>query len=347
MTAAMGMRRGGGGRLRPVVVFGATGFLGRYLTRHLARQGREVVAVVRRREGWSGDGMLLEWDGRTEGPWVHALEGAEAVINLAGRSVDCRYTAANRQSILDSRVASTALIGRAIARCREVPRAWLNASTATWYRHAEDRAQDEWRGEPGDGFSCEVARAWEEAFFGAAVPGETRKLALRIGMVWANEPGTVATVLARLARLGLGGAMGGGRQRVSWMHMGDFLRAVDFLIDDSLREGIYNLCAPQHPDNREMMRLFREWVGMPLGLPAPKWLLETGAFLLRTETELVLKSRWADPLRLREDGFQWRWPEPAAALADLAARRGLAVFFAKSACRSVGARAWVPSASSP
>jgi len=327
---------------RPIVIFGANGFLGRYLCRYFARQGREVVAVARHRHGWSGDGMFLEWDGRNEGPWTLALEGAAAVINLAGCSVDCRYTPANRRRILDSRVDSTAAIGRAIARCQEPPAAWLNASTATWYRHAEDHAQHEWLGEPGDGFSCDVARAWEEAFFAAPVPGATRKLALRIGMVLGNEPRTVVEVLRRLTRWGLGGTMGPGTQRVSWIHLEDFLRAVDFLLAEPLLDGVFNVTAPSQPVNRELMRNFREWVGAPLGLPSARWMLDLGARLLRTEPELVLKSRWVEPRRLREEGFLWRWPELPDALADLGSRRGLEGFFPAPACRSVGPRALLP-----
>jgi uncharacterized protein (TIGR01777 family) len=327
-----------------VVIFGANGFLGRYLTRHFTRQGREVVAVARRREGWSGDGMFLEWDGRNAGPWELALEGAEAVINLAGRSVNCRYTAANRREILESRLASTRAIGRAIAGCKVPPRVWLNAGTATWYRHAEDKPQDDWRGEPGDGFSCEVARAWEEAFFDAMVPAETRKVALRIGMVLANEEATVFDVLRKLTACGLGGAMGGGAQRISWIHMEDFLRAVEFVVNDAFLSGAVNVTAPEFPTNREWMRIFRESVGMPIGLPASRWMLEIGARLMRTETELVLKSRWAEPLRLHDEGFRWRWSRAVDAVADLQARRGLQGFFRAAAGRSAGAKVWLPAA---
>lgn len=327
-----------------IVIFGANGFLGRYLCRHFARQGKEVVAVARSRDGWSGDGMFLEWDGRTPGPWALALEGAEAVINLAGRSVNCRYHEKNRREILDSRVESTRAIGRAIAECRVAPRVWLNASTATWYRHAEDRAQDDWLGEPGEGFSCDVARAWEEAFFSAMVPPETRKVALRIGMVLANEPGTVFDVLWKLTRLGLGGSMCGGRQRLSWIHMEDFLRAADFIIDEPFLSGAVNVTAPEFPTNREWMRIFREAVGMPIGLPASRWMMEIGARLMGTETELVSKSRWADPLRLRDAGFRWRWSRAADAVADLQGRRGLQGFFRQPSARSAGAKVWLPAA---
>jgi uncharacterized protein (TIGR01777 family) len=325
-----------------IVIFGANGFLGRYLTRHFMRTGREVVAVVRHREGWSGDGMLLEWDGSTGGPWELALEGAEAVINLSGRSVNCRYTAENRREILDSRVNPTRAIGQAIAQCKVPPKTWLNMSTATWYRHAEDKPQDDWLGEPGTGFSCEVAQAWEDAFFGAVVPAATRKLALRLGMVIANEPETVFDVLRKLSLRGLGGPMGGGEQRISWLHIEDFLRAVDFAIADPFLDGVVNLTAPEFPTNREWMRLFREVTGMPIGLPSPKWLMKIGARLLGTETELVLKSRWAEPLRLKDAGFRWRWNRAADAIADLQGRPGLEGFFRAAAERSAGAKVWLP-----
>lgn len=327
-----------------IVIFGANGFLGRYLTRHFTRQGREVVAIARSRKGWSGDGMFLEWDGKTLGPWALALEGAEAVINLAGRSVNCRYTEKNRREILESRLDSTRLIGKAVSLCKVPPRSWLNAGTATWYRHATDKPQDDWLGEPGEGFSCDVARAWEEAFFSAPVPPETRKVALRIGMVLANEESTVFDVLRKLTACGLGGTMGAGGQRISWIHMEDFLRAVEFVVNDAFLSGTVNVTAPDFPTNREWMRMFRESVGMPIGLPASRWMLETGARFMRTETELVLKSRWAEPLRLHDEGFRWRWSRAVDAVADLQSRRGLQGFFRAASARSVGAKVWLPAA---
>ena len=325
-----------------IVLFAANGFIGRYLARHYQRMGREVVCVARHREGWSGDGMFLEWDGKSVGPWALALEGAERVINLAGRSVNCRYDARNRKEILESRVDSTRAIGDAISACRVPPKLWMNSSTATWYRHAEDRAQDEWLGEPGEGFSVDVARAWEEAFFAAKVPGETRKVALRTGMVLANEFGTVFEVLRHLTRRGLGGAMGKGTQRVSWIHMEDMIAAIDFIAADPLLDGVFNLATPEAPTNRGLMRAFREQQGAPFGLPAAKWILELGARVLHTETELVLKSRWVDPRRLREEGFRWRWPKLDAALADLEMRPGLGGFFHQAERRSTGVRVWTP-----
>ena len=325
-----------------IVIFGANGFLGRYLTRHFARNGKEVVAIARSREGWSGDGMFLEWDGKSLGPWALALEGAEAVINLSGRSVNCRYTAENRRQILDSRVDSTRVIGQAIAACKVPPKSWLNASTASWYRHAEDRPQNDWLGEPGTGFYGEVAQAWEDVFFGADVPAATRKLALRIGVVLANEESTVYDVLRKLSARGLGGAMGSGNQRVSWIHMEDFLRAVDFAINDPFLDGAINVTAPEFPSNRQWMQTFREAVGMPIGLPATGWMLEIGARLMGSEPELVLKSRWADPVRLRDAGFRWRWGHSADAVANLHSRCGLSGFFRPASTRSSGARSWLP-----
>lgn len=325
-----------------VVIFGANGFLGRYLARHHARQGREVVCVARRREGWSGDGMFLEWDGRTIGPWALALEGAERVINLAGRSVNCRHDARNRDAILRSRTDSTRIIGEAIAACRVPPGLWMNAGTVEWYGEAADAPQDEWKGERGEGFPHEVARVWEEAFFSARVPGATRKLALRIGMVLANEEATVFREIRRLVRNGLGGRMGSGKQRVSWIHMDDFLGGLDHLAADPWFDGVVNLVSPDCPTNAEMMRTFREQEGMPFGMPAAAWMVEAGARLLGTEAGLVLKSRFADPMRLRESGFRWRWPHLDAALADLAAREGLDGFFRQPERRSAGVRVWVP-----
>lgn len=309
------------------MVVGANGFLGRYLCRHLARCGREVVAVARRREGWSGDGMFLPWDGSEAGAWALAMEGADAVVNLAGRSVNCRYHARNRREILESRVATTAAVGRAVAACRVPPRVWLNASTATIYRHAEDRAMDEWGGEQGDGFSVAVARAWEDAFFGARVPGRTRKVALRTGMVLANEPGTVFDRLAQLGSVGLGGAMAGGRQRVSWIHMADFLATLDWLLERRDLDGAVNVTAPGVVTNGEAMAVFRGLGGLPFGLPATRWMLELGAWCLGTEAELVLKSRWVAPRKLLDSGYRFRWPELAGAAEDLLDRKGLEGYF--------------------
>ena len=212
--------------------------------------------------------------------------------------------------------------------------------TATLYRHAEDRPQDEWTGEPGAGFSVGVAQAWEQEFFAAKVPGATRKLALRIGMVLANEAHTVFDVLRGLVKRGLGGTMGSGNQRVSWIHMDDLLESITRLECDPLADGVYNLTAPNAPTNRELMQRYREVVGMPIGLPAMEWMLKLGAVLMRTETELILKSRWVVPGRLLDEGFRFRWPEIGPALVDLESRRGMDGFFHVPEKRAAGAKVW-------
>jgi uncharacterized protein (TIGR01777 family) len=306
---------------RLIVIAGANAFLGRYLARYLMERGDLVVGLVRK-EGSAPKGVReVIWDGVTLGDWVEEVDGADVLINLAGRSVNCRYDAQHCAEILDSRTASTRILGDALALAERPPRVWINSSTLTIYRHAEDGPQDEVRGELGKGFSVEVAKAWEKAFFGARVPGSVRKVALRTSMVLAREPGTVFAVLWKLVRLGLGGRMGSGQQRVSWVHIEDFCRAVEWVMERDDFEGVANLVAPQVPTNAELMAGLRKQAGMPVGLPASRWMLEVGAWFLRTETELVLKSRWGAPRRLIEHGFSFRWPELAGALDDLAPRK--------------------------
>lgn len=305
---------------RRLVIAGGNGFLGGLLANHFTASGDEVV-VLTRRPATNGPLRAVRWDGETPGPWVRELEEADAVINLAGRSVDCRYDARNRRLIWDSRIRSTGVLGSTIAASSSPPRVWLNMSTATIYRHSLDRAMEETTGEIAatpeakDAFSVEVAQAWENAFFSACTP-DTRKIALRTAMVLGGGGG-VFPVLQRLTRFGLGGRMGSGRQFVSWIHETDFARAVEWLIDREDLSGVVNLAAPGPLPNAEMMRLFRRACGRPFGLPAPRWMLEIGAFILRTETELIIKSRRVVPERLRENGFSFLFPDFPAALAEL------------------------------
>ena len=308
-----------------VVLAGGSGFLGRALAGFLT--GREYEVIVLSRSPGKADGLIrqVQWDGRATGDWVGQLEGALAVVNLAGRSVNCRYTAANRREILDSRLEPTRVLGEAIGQCARPPRVWLNSSTATIYKHSFDRPMDEATGEMGaspeakDGFSVEVARAWERAFDEAPTPA-TRKVAMRAAMVLGPREGGVFCVLRRLVRLGLGGPMAGGNQYVSWIHEEDFCRAVEWLISRDDFDGPVNLAAPGPVPNREMMRALRQVCGVRIGLPATRWMLELGAFPLRTETELVIKSRRVVPGRLAGSGFQFRFPELEAALRDLECR---------------------------
>lgn len=308
--------------MKPVIVIsGANGFLGRAVSRFFLKRGRLVTGLVRNRGGVVPGVKEVEWDALTLGDWVGELEGADLLLNLAGRSVNCRYHARNRAEIMLSRTEATRILGDAVALCANPPRLWINSSTATIYRHAEDRPQGEHDGDLGEGFSVEVAKAWEKAFFGARVPGEVRKVALRTALVLGNEAGTVFDYLWRLARLGLGGRMGTGGQMVSWIHLDDFCRVIAWLIEREEIEGVINAAAPEAVPNRGLMAAMREVAGRPFGLPAGRWMLELGAWALRTETELLLKSRWVIPGRLRAEGFPFRWPDLQGAVSDLALHR--------------------------
>ncbi|WP_431996870.1 TIGR01777 family oxidoreductase [Streptomyces fungicidicus] len=301
-----------------VVIPGGTGQVGTVLKRALAGAGHEVV-ILTRRPRCEGE---VQWDGRTLGPWTAAVDGSDVVINLAGRSVSCRYTTANLQEMMDSRVDSAEVVGAAIAGAARPPRVWLQMSTATVYAHRFDAPNDEATGviggtEPGVpnywAYSVEIAKAWEQAQQQAETPA-TRKVALRSAMVMSPDPGGVFAVLLGLARLGLGGPVAGGAQYVSWIHEHDFVRAVEFLIDQEDIAGPVNLAAPHPLPQRAFMRTLRSAWGVPVGLPATKWMAEVGAFALRTDTELLLKSRRVVPGRLDQASFNFQyaqWPQAA------------------------------------
>jgi len=309
-----------------IILAGGSGFLGRALAKHFHALGWEVVVLTRHADAGNKHAREVIWDGESLGDWARELEGAAVVVNLAGRSVNCRYTAANRRVIIDSRVKPTQVLGEAIANCASPPRVWLNASSATLYRHTFGPAWDETgtdftpAPEARDEFSVSVVHAWEDAFNAAPTP-RTRKIALRTTMVLGHAANSVLPVLCRLAKFGLGGRMGSGKQYVSWLHETDFCRAVEWLIVHEEISGPVNLAAPHPLTNAEMMRLFRESVGAPFGLPAMEWMLEIGAFFLRTETELILKSRRVIPGKLTAGGFEFRFPKMREALRDLLAAR--------------------------
>lgn len=313
------------GRLK-LVIAGGSGQVGTLLARDFHQRGHEVVVLSRKAAEalW----RVVPWDGETLGTWATELDGAHAVINLAGRSVNCRYSARNRREIMQSRVDSTRVVGQAIARASSAPRVWLQASTATIYAHSYDRPNDETSGILGGcevsapetwRFSIDVATSWERVFAEAVVP-QTRKVAMRSAMVISPDPGGVFDVLLGLVRRGLGGRAGDGRQYVSWIHDQDFVRAVDWLLEHNDMEGPVNLAAPNPLPNAEFMRALREAWGTRLGLPATRWMLEIGAFFLRTETELVLKSRRVVPGRLLKAGFTFQFPTWPAAASDLCSR---------------------------
>ncbi len=306
-----------------VVIPGGSGQVGTLLARAFRGAGDDVVVLSRRPavRPW----RVVRWDGATLGGWQSEIDGADVVINLTGRSVNCRYNAANREEILQSRVLSTRVVGQAIARAAHKPRVWLQASTATIYAHRYDSPNDEHSGilggqEPNAPdswrFSIDVARAWERAFEEAVTDG-TRKVALRSAMTLSPDPGGIFDTLFGLARHGFGGSAGHGRQFISWIHYEDFVAAVRWLIDRDDVEGIVNVAAPNPLPNAEFMRVLREAGGVSFGLPASKWMLEIGAVFMRTETELILKSRRVVPARLLEHGFTFKYPDWRSAARDL------------------------------
>ncbi|MGP3959707.1 TIGR01777 family oxidoreductase [Nonomuraea sp. 3N208] len=301
-----------------IVIPGGTGQVGTILNRALTTAGHEVVVLTRRpvRE------REVRWDGETLGPWAASIDGSDVVINLAGRSVNCRYTAVNLQAMMDSRVRSARVVGEAITAAVRPPRVWLQMSTATVYSHRFDAPNDEATGvlggsEPGVpgywAYSVEIAKAWERAQKQAETP-HTRKVGMRAAMVMSPDRGGVFDALLRMVRLGLGGPVAGGAQYVSWIHDRDFVRAVEFLADRDDLAGPVNLAAPVPLPQRAFMRVLRAAWGVPVGLPATKWMAELGAFALRSDTELLLKSRRVVPGRLLEAGFAFdhaQWPEAA------------------------------------
>ena len=323
-----------------ILLPGGSGQVGSILAWHLHATGHEVTVLSRTPQPHSHPWRTLPWDGLTPGPWASEIDRSDAVIHLSGRSVNCRYNAANRQAIFDSRIKPTLLLGEVIAASPTPPRLWMNASTSTFYRHALDRTQDEFTGELGDlpsergtrepanlpetwSFSIDVASRWEQAFLSIPTP-RTHKIRLRSSMVMSPDPGGVFSVLSKLARTGLGGSIGSGRQFVSWMHDLDYCRATDLLLaQPEITEetnGVVNMTAPEPLPNREFMRALRQAWRMPIGLPATEWMIEIGTFLMRSESELVLKSRRVVPTLLLKHGFKFDFPTWPAAACDLVAR---------------------------
>lgn len=298
-------------KLPKLVIVGGNGFLGQQLRTHFENSGYQVVSISR--TGLSD----VRWDARTLGPWAQELEGAALLVNLAGRTVDCRYTAANRQQILASRIASTRVLGMAVAGCQNPPKVWLNSSTATIYADTEGSspANTEAAGIIGEGFSVEIAKSWEAAF-NESLTSATRKVALRTSIVLGADGGAFP-VMARLAKWGLCTPQGSGEQWISWIHIADFCRAVEFLAQTESVHGAVNVCVPNPLLNKEFNALLGQYLRPMLRLPQPRWLLELGAFVLRTETELILKSRKVYPERLLAAGFQFKYPACEEAVANL------------------------------
>jgi len=306
-----------------IVIPGGSGQVGTIIARSFHRSGDDVVILSRspRAAPW----RVVPWDGKTVGEWSGEIDGADVVVNLAGRSVNCRYNTKNRAEILDSRVDSTRVVGAAIAASRRPPRVWLQASTATIYSHRYDAPNDERCGAIGGAesnapgwwrFSIDVARAWEAAATEANVPS-TRKVLLRSAMTMSPDRGGIFDTLRGLVRLGLGGRVGDGRQFMSWIHHEDFVRALRWLIDHDEIGGVVNVAAPGPISQAEFMRALRRAMGMPFGLSGTSWMMEIAALVHGTESELILKSRRVIPTRLVESGFMFKFPKWADAATDL------------------------------
>ena len=306
-----------------IILAGGTGFVGQEMAKHWAVDNK--VTILTRNIKGSADNsfgekvlpenvQLLQWDGKNIGDWATALEGSDIVINLAGRSVNCRYNDANKAEILNSRVDATRVLGKAVSLLHQPPELFINVASATIYRHAEDRPQDEATGEIGEGFSVEVCKAWEQAMNETPMP-RTRKVILRMAIVFGH--GGVLVPYSWLARLGIGGKHSNGRQMFSWIHIDDVLSMVEWLYEHKDQKGTYNASAPDPLPNKVFMKLLRNIYHMPLGIPAPSWLLEIAAFIHRTETELLLKSRWVIPARLQKAGFTFKYSKMKEALENL------------------------------
>lgn len=291
---------------RKIILAGGTGFIGVYLRNKFETLGYEVKIISRQ-------SVDIEW--RDTPAVIEALENAEMLINLAGKSVDCRYNEKNRKDIYDSRIDTTKQLGQAIEKCKNPPALWINSSTATIYRHAEDRPMTESEGEIGSGFSVGIATAWEKSFF-EFKPENTRQVALRMAIVLGKDGGVIHP-LKKLVRFGLGGKSGNGHQMFSWIHVEDVFGIIQFIQQNKNITGAINTAAPNPETNSSFMRKFRQCMRMPFGLSTPKWLLEIGAVIIKTETELILKSRWVLPERLLNAGFKFKFSTLDEALFDI------------------------------
>lgn len=301
--------------MKKIIIAGGTGFIGQQLASHFDANGYEVIILTRGQTHHKGYIQYVQWDACTMGSWCNYLEGAETIINLVGKSVDCRYTEANKKEILRSRVEATQVIGKALEGLKAPPKLWINSSTATIYEHSLEHPNDEETGKIGHDFSMHVAKSWENAFYETTTP-KTRKVALRISLVLGINGG-VLPVLIRNARLGLGGHQGNGLQKFAWVHVDDVKRIIDFIIDNDSLEGPINCTANEVITNSDFNTALRQALNVRFGLNSPTPLLKLGCFLLRTEAELILKSRYVIPKKLNDHGFQFQYPDINTALAHL------------------------------
>ncbi len=298
-----------------IILAGGSGFIGNFLKEYFRPLATEVIILSRNKKAPEGNVHYLQWDGKTPGPWQQRLEGAEMLINLAGKSVNCRYTEKNKKEIFDSRTLSTKVLGKVVKQLQHPPAVWFNASSATIYRHAEDRPHDEYNGEYANDFSVQVCQQWEKTFLDLKLPA-TRKIILRIAIVLGKKEGVVER-FKKLTLAGLGGSQGNGQQYFSWIHEQELAHILEFLYQHSELEGTFNCAALEPVKNQVLMKTFRDLLHPPFALPSPLWLLKTGAILIGTETELLLKSRWVLPKRLQEAGYHFCYPAIRPALENI------------------------------
>jgi hypothetical protein len=291
---------------KKIIIAGATGFTGDYLTKKFTSLGYKVIIISRQKDH-------INWNDTTA--ITTALENSEMLINLAGKSVDCRYNEKNKKEIYDSRINTTKILGDAILKCKNPPEIWINSSTATIYRHAQDRPMTESTGEIGSGFSVNVATNWEKTFFGFNLPA-IRQVALRMAIVLGKNGG-VLKPLKNLVRFGIGGKQGSGNQMFSWIHIDDLFNIITFIQTHNELSGVFNTAAPNPVNNKTLMQLLKMNMGVKIGLPIPRWLLQIGAVIIKTETELILKSRWVIPEQLLNAGFKFTYSNMDEALKNI------------------------------
>lgn len=302
-------------KYKKIILAGGNGYLGQVLAAYYHGLAEEVIILSRTYKEPAGNVRTILWDGKTAGDWAENLEGADLLINLCGKNVNCRYTIKNRDEIISSRTIPTQLLGKVIEKLKNPPALWINITSATIYRHAEDMPQDEKDGQIGYGFSIDVCKQWEDTFFAANTP-LTRKIALRMGIVLGRSDGAFPRLL-NLVKLGMGGKQGNGQQYISWVHEQDAANCTEWLLQNKELTGVINCTAPIAIKNAELMRALRKAYGIPFGLPSPAWLLEIGAWLIGTETELLLKSRWVIPQVLLNSGYHFLFSKAEYAIDDL------------------------------
>ncbi|MGJ8549689.1 TIGR01777 family oxidoreductase [Winogradskyella wichelsiae] len=296
--------------MKTIIIAGGTGFLGQVLENYFTSNGYDIKILTRK----PIKSNHIYWNAKNLDQWTKVFEDADVLINLTGKSVDCRYTEANKKRIHDSRIDSTNVLGKAILKSKKPPKVWLNMSTSTIYEDSYQKQMTEENGDVGNDFSMNIAKSWEATFNNIETP-HTRKVILRTSIVLGKNGGALIP-LKQLTKFGLGGKQWHGKQKVSWIHETDFARAIDFLIENNLN-GVFNIVSPKPTTNAKLMTTLRKSFKVPFGIPQPKWLITFGAKLIGTEPELVLKSRNVIPEKLINNGFTFKHQSIGQAISNL------------------------------